>query len=89
MFIKRKLKCSFLVKAYSPLFNNVFEALNLLFIKKMLCSRNSATWRFPSHLVKYKSFMPAASVDRSLQLSISAETVHNANHLKLPAHYQT
>jgi hypothetical protein len=32
--------------------------------------------------------MPAAFVGSSLQLSISAQTIHTANHFKLPSEYQ-
>ncbi len=42
----RKLKCSYLVMAYSKLFNNVFEALNKFFYNFLsLCIRNAATWQ--------------------------------------------
>jgi hypothetical protein len=41
-----------------------------------------------THHVKYKCFMPDACVDSSLQLSISAETIHTASHFK-PSEYQT
>jgi hypothetical protein len=35
--------------AYSAVFNNAFEALNLLLINLLyLCSRNSATWQWHS-----------------------------------------
>jgi hypothetical protein len=39
-------------------------------------------WRFPSHHLSTKFFMPAACVDRSLQLNFSAETMHTASHFK-------
>ena len=39
--------------------------------------------------VKYKCFMPAACVDRSLQLSISAEIIQTASHFKLRSEYKT
>jgi hypothetical protein len=32
------------------------------------------------HHIMYKCFMPAACVDSSLQLSVSAETIHTASH---------
>jgi len=40
-------------------------------------------WWFPWHHEKFKCFMPAACVDNSLQLSISAETIQTASHFKL------
>jgi hypothetical protein len=46
-------------------------------------------WWFSSHHVKYKCFMPAACVDSSLQLSISAETIHTESHFKLLSEYKT
>jgi hypothetical protein len=38
----------------------------------------TGNWWFPSLHVKYKCFIPAACADSSLQLSISAETIHTA-----------
>jgi hypothetical protein len=32
--------------------------------------------------------MPAACVDRSLQMSISAETIHTASHFEFPSEYK-
>ncbi len=43
----------------------------------------------PSHHVKYKCFMTAASIDSSLQMSISAKAVGMANTFKLPSQYKT
>jgi hypothetical protein len=42
---------------------------------------------FYHELVQF--FMPAACVDRSLQWSISAETIHLAIHFKLLSEYKT
>jgi hypothetical protein len=85
--------------AYSALFNNVFEALNLLLI--ILCSRNSATWQCHLAPIQNTEFwlqlchgwllvqkvqMLYAS---SLQLTISAEIIQIASHFKLLSEYKT
>jgi hypothetical protein len=92
----RKLKCFFLVMKYSALFNNVFEAVNLLLLILLyLCSRSLITrqWHLTRvlswlvigdfHHILYKWFIPAACADSSLLLSISA------CHFKLLSEYKT
>jgi hypothetical protein len=86
--------------AYSALLNNVFEPLNLLLIILLyLCIRNSATWQwqwaplqnteiwleFITSSEVQMLYTPAACVDSSLQLSISAKTTLTASHFKLPS----
>ncbi len=90
----KETKCSLLVMAYFALFNNVFETLNLLLIiyqnTKVLA--RVLPWLANGDHVMYstnKCFTPAAFVDSSLQLSISAETIHTASHFKLLLEYKT
>ncbi len=75
---------SFPFMTYSALLNNAFKALNrfsIIFYTYCMLHKFSYTW--------YKCFMPAACVDSSLQLSISAKTVWTASHFKLPSQYKT
>ncbi len=46
-------------------------------------------WRFPFRYVKYKCFMLAACVYSSLQLSISADTIHTTSHFKPLSEHKT
>jgi hypothetical protein len=52
----RKLKCSFFIMAYSALFKDVFEAVNLLLIILLCLCRNSTTCQWHSARLQNTEF---------------------------------
>ncbi len=79
----------FQISKYFQLPELQLPGYSIQLLSRTQISAMAGQWWFPSHHVKYKCFMPAACVDSSLQLSISAETIHPGSHFKLLSEYKT